>query len=96
MLTQDDLKAVGELIRTEVKDELKPFREDMKSDFRYLAQEITKLDKKIEGSEDRLGKKIDAVMDHVDGFAKKQLKFDVEMAAHQVALERLGGFPAAS
>ena len=89
MLTDKDLQAIGGLIDRKID----PFRLDMKNEFRFVHAEISRLDGKIDGVEQRLGSKIDDVMKHVDGFAKNQEKFDAELAAHQVALDRLKPSP---
>ena len=54
-----------------------------------LDGKIQGLDKKIDGVEKRLEKKIDVLTEHIDGFAKKQLDFEAELAAERSARERL-------
>lgn len=104
MLTHKDLQAIGEIVdsklekglsdvRSDFRAELKDFRSEMKGEFRFVHAEIGRLDGKIDGAESRLGTKIDGVMRHVDGFARRQEKFDAELAAHQSALTRLGATP---
>ncbi len=90
MLTKEDLNQIGMIVREEVKTQAKASHDDLKGDFRYLHAQIGRLDAKIDGVENRLSDKIDTVMEHVDGLAESQKKFDVELAAHQAALLRLG------
>jgi len=85
MLTKEDLEQIGKIVGES--------RDDLKGDFRYLNQRIDRLDTKIDGVEQRLLGKMDDVMKHVDGFAKNQLKFEAELAAHQAAHARLGSSP---
>ena len=94
MLTKEDLQQIGEVVSVKVKEELKPFHEDLKGDFRYVIKEIGRLDQKIDNLEAKTDKRFDEVIRHVDGFAKVQQKFDGELAAHQARLDRLDPSPA--
>jgi len=82
MLTKEDLREIGEIVKRS--------HDDLKGDFRYLNAQIGRLDAKIDGVEQRLTSKIEDVSKHVDGLAQHQQKFDAELAAHQAALLRLG------
>ena len=73
------------------KTDLETLKVDLKGDFRFLNTEIDRLDHKIDGAEQHLGKKIDGVLTAVDGLAQKYKDFELDLAAERSARERLFG-----
>ena len=89
MLTKEDLKSIASIVKTTVKDEIEPFRSEVKGEFRFVHGEIARLDKKIDGVESRLGWKIDDLRTSVDGLAQNHKGFELELAAERSARDRL-------
>ncbi len=71
--------------RTTITDVL----EAVNKGFTHVQTQIQGLDGKIDGVKKELKADIAKLTDHVDGFAKRQLKFDAELAAERAARERL-------
>ena len=101
-MTKKDLEQIGQVVKAQLKPvfegigglqgDVRGIKDDvggLKGDFRYLNSQINRLDKRIDGVKTYLAGKINKVMNHVDGFAKRQLKFDSELAAEKSARERL-------